>query len=364
MSAPPGFAPRRDGEITALLDRLGLQRYEKLLHEQEIDLEALKLLSYMDFLEIGVDPASASALLDATRTAKPPAPPPGFAPPPGLAPRPPAAAPEPPSSDDDASEEGAYYLPDNLMDDSDESTIDGVTEAMADEAIAAVGDAIGEAVQEAILDALVAYWNGAPPPQRFAVGSCAALLVLLTLRRLVFLAGEFLVGAALLAAYACHRHWEQPPVVSSLPVLAVACVGSAKKEAGAETFNAVLAQVLAVAFAGASVAFLFRPQPRRRPRRPPPRRSADDWDVRAPPRAGGAKKRKPKTRKSKAPRKPKAPPERPPDEVAEEDPGDAAPPAEAEAPPAEAEAPPAEPPRRQRSGRLKKDPALAAQLFG
>ena len=63
------------------------------------------------------------------------------------------------------------------------------------------GDAIGEAVQEAILDALVAYWNGAPPPQRFAVGSCAALLVLLTLRRLVFLAGEFLVGAALIAAF-------------------------------------------------------------------------------------------------------------------------------------------------------------------
>ena len=67
MSAPPGFAPRRDGEITALLDRLGLQRYENLLNDQEIDLEALKLLSYMDFLEIGVDPASASALLDATR---------------------------------------------------------------------------------------------------------------------------------------------------------------------------------------------------------------------------------------------------------------------------------------------------------
>ena len=382
--------------MEARLAALNLSHYAAALRGHEIDDDILKLMTVADLREAGLDAAAAQRLhANVAGVAAPPglAPPPGLAAPPGfsapspralaalgfdsatsqsahmpLADAPPpgfqqratgattspwssressphAAAEEPWSSrppvlahasttsvahdeDEEDDEDFAGFLPSDLLDDDDDD---------ADAAVVARVAGASRAVAD--LD----------PKLRLAVQLVLAVSLVESLRRLVAIAGEALVALALGAGYVLYRRGRAR--AAPLPVVCAVLAGKARSAVDDSTFNAVVAQLLALLCAAACWWLATRPRKKRR-RRPPviKQKSADDWGAVATGAASNApkrKKRKGKTPRAKTPRAAPAP----------------APAPEPEPEPEQPE-PEAAPRRRNQRSRQAPDPRLAAALFG
>jgi len=371
--------------MEARLAALNLSHYTATLQAHEIDDDILKLMTVADLREAGLDPTAAQRLhANVSGVAAPPglAPPPGFsapspralaalgaapladAPPPGFQQRaataspwgsressPRASAEEPWSSrppvlahasttsvahddEDDEDDEDAFagFLPSDLLDDDDDD---------ADAAVVARVAGASRAVAD--LD----------PTLRLAVQLILAVSVVESLRRLVAIAGEALVALALASGYFLYRRGRAR--AAPLPVVCAVLAGKARSAVDDSTFNAVVAQLLALLCAAACWWLATRPRKKRR-RRPPviKQKSADDWGTVATGAASNApkrKKRKGKTPRAKTPRAVAPAPE-------------PAPKPEPEQPEPEQPEPEAAPRRRNQRSRQAPDPRLAAALFG
>jgi len=374
--------------MEARLAALNLSHYTATLQAHEIDDDILKLMTVTDLREAGLDPTAAQRLhADLSGVAAPPglAPPPGFsapspralaalgaaplaaAPPPGFQQRatgattspwgsressPRAAAEEPWSSrppvlthasttsvahdeeEDDDEDAFAGFLPSDLLDDDDDD---------ADAAVVARVAGASKAV--ANLD----------PKLRLAVQLVLAVSVVESIRRLVAIAGEALVAAALGAGYVLYRRGRAR--AAPLPIVCAVLAGRARSAIADDTFNAVVAQLLALLCAAACWWLATRPRKKRR-RRPLPvkQKSADDWNV-----ATGAASNAPKRKKKKG----KAPRAKGQRAVAPAPAPEPAPKPEPEPEPEpEQPEPEAAPRRRNQRSRQTPDPRLAAALFG
>ena len=368
--------------MEARLAALNLAHYTATLHAHEIDDDILKLMTVADLREAGLDAAAAQRLhADVSGVAAPPglAPPPGFsapspralaalgaapladAPPPGFQQRAtttspwgsressPRAAAEPWSSrppvlahasttsvaHDEEDDEDAFagFLPSDLLDDDDDD---------ADAAVVARVAGASKAVAD--LD----------PTLRLAVQLVLAVSVVESLRRLVAIAGEALVAAALGAGYVLYRRGRAR--AAPLPVVCAVLAGKARSAVDDSTFHAVIAQLLALLCAAACWWLATRPRKKRR-RRPPviKQKSADDWNV-----ATGAASNAPKRKKKKG----KTPRARAPRTAAPAPAPEPEPEPEPEQPEPEQPEPEAAPRRRNQRSRQAPDPRLAAALFG
>ena len=395
--------------MEARLASLNLSHYAAALRGHEIDDDILKLMTVADLREAGLDAAAAQRLhADVAGVAAPPglAPPPGLSAPPGFsapspralaalgfdsatsqsAPMPLADAPPPPGfqpapggpralgiatatttspwgsresspraaaeplssrppvlahasttsvahDEDDDEDAFAGFLPSDLLDDDDDD---------ADAAVVARVAGASKAVAD--LD----------PKLRLAVQLVLAVAVVESLRRLVAIAGEALVALALAAGDFLYRRGRAR--AAPLPIVCAVLAGRARSAIADDTFNAVVAQLLALLCAAACWWLATRPRKKRR-RRPPvlKQKSADDWNV-ATGAASNAPKRKKKKGKTPRARAPRAAAPAP------------APVPEPELEPEQSEPeqpePEAAPRRRNQRSRQTPDPRLAAALFG